>query len=148
LHSSLRELTKRSVKILRCSGYYITEPWGGAAGGDFTNAVIEIERAGSARDAFRHLQEVEKLLGRRRRQQQYEPRACDLDLLLWGSETIRTPDLVVPHLLIAQRRFVLTPLCDLIPDGLHPELNKTFRELLESCSDPLRVQRDGPANLS
>ena len=142
----MRELTTAGIIIRRCSDLYITEPWGGAEGGDYTNVVMEIERFGAASDMLRMLQDIERLMGRTR-QRTYDPRRCDLDLLLWDEAIINTTDLMVPHPRIAERRFVLTPLCDLIPDSVHPKLNRTFRELLDSCSDPLRVRCSGPANL-
>jgi 2-amino-4-hydroxy-6-hydroxymethyldihydropteridine diphosphokinase len=142
-----KELTARGLRVRRPSPLYETEPWGGAPGGDFTNAVLEIERSGEAREFFRALQSVEFALGRSRHERN-APRTCDLDLLLWGSDAMDSPELVVPHPHLAQRRFVLVPLCDLIPDGLHPRFKRTFRELLDACPDPLRVKRVGAANLS
>ena len=141
------ELTGRGLRFLRCSALYETQPWGGAPGGDFTNAVLEIERDGEAREFLSVLQNVEIALGRTRRERN-APRICDLDLLLWGSDTMDSPELVVPHPRLGERRFVLLPLCDLIPDGVHPRLNKTFCELLRVCPDSLRVRRIGAPNFS
>lgn len=132
---------------MRSSGLYETEPWGGAPGGDYTNAVLEVQRVGEAREFLHVLLSVEGALGRTRRERN-EPRTCDLDLLLWGSDVMNEPELVVPHPRLTQRRFVLVPLCDLIPNGIHPRLNRTFRELLNLCSDPLHVRRIGTPNLS
>lgn len=106
-----------------------------------------MQRGGEAREFLRVLQSVESALGRTRRERN-EPRTCDLDLLLWGSDVVDEPELVVPHPRLGERRFVLVPLCDLIPDGVHPRLNKTFRELLDMCPDPLRVRRYGAPNLN
>jgi 2-amino-4-hydroxy-6-hydroxymethyldihydropteridine diphosphokinase len=128
------------------SRLYESEPWGGAAGGNFTNAVLEIACTGEAHVFLRLLQSVEVARGRARREVN-EPRTCDLDLLLWGADSIDTPELVVPHSRLAQRRFVLVPLCEVIPDGIHPRWNRTFRELLEICPDVLRVRRVGATNL-
>jgi 2-amino-4-hydroxy-6-hydroxymethyldihydropteridine diphosphokinase len=143
----LRELTGRGLRVLRCSGLYEAEPWGGAPGGNFTNAVLEMQRDGEVREFLRVLQSAEVALGRTRREPN-APRTCDLDLLLWGSDTMDLPELVVPHPRLGERRFVLLPLCDLIPDGLHPRFNRTFRELLRVCPDSLRVRCIGAPNLS
>ncbi|MCX6601753.1 MAG: 2-amino-4-hydroxy-6-hydroxymethyldihydropteridine diphosphokinase [bacterium] len=145
--AALSELTGRGLRVLRCSALYETQPWGGAPGGDYTNAVLEVERAGEVREFLRVLQSVEVALGRTRREPN-APRTCDLDLLLWGSDTMDSPELVVPHPRLGERRFVLLPLCDLIPDGVHPRFNRTFRELLRVCPDSLRVRRIGAPNFS
>jgi 2-amino-4-hydroxy-6-hydroxymethyldihydropteridine diphosphokinase len=145
--AALNELTARGLRVLRLSPLYETEPWGGAQGGDFVNAALEMERAGEAGEFLHVLQSVEMAVGRGRHERN-APRTCDLDLLLWGSDAMDSPELVVPHPHLAQRRFVLVPLCDLIPDGLHPRFKRTFRELLDACPDSLRVKRIGATNLS
>lgn len=130
------------LTVFRCSDLYATEPWGGADGGIFTNAVIEINRQGDAEAFLKYLFGVEARTGRQRGER-YAPRPCDLDVLLWGAETIETETLVVPHPHLTKRRFVLVPLCDLIPEFIHPQFNLTFRELLDVCDDPLSVRRCG-----
>jgi len=62
--------------------------------------------------------EIEALLGRdREREPRWGPRPLDLDVLLWGARTIRTPELEIPHPRLVERRFALAPLVDLLgPD--------------------------------
>jgi len=126
------------VDVLRTSSLYFSEPWGGAEGDVFTNAVLEIRRSGTARSFFETLQAAEAARGRTRKKP-LEPRTCDLDLLLWGDEIICDPDLRVPHPRMTERKFVLVPLCELIPHSIHPERRNTLAELLRTCTDPLRV---------
>ena len=124
----------------RRSSVYESEPWGGAEGENFYNAVLEFERQGSAHEFLQTLLAVEDQLGRSR-DRAYAPRTCDLDLLLWGDDVIDAPQIVVPHPRMTQRKFVLVPLCDLIPDVLHPVIGRTMAELLAECPDPLSVWR-------
>ena len=128
----------RKIAVTRTSELYFSEPWGGAEGGVFTNAVLEVAATSTPRELHAHLQRIEAESGRNRRCGN-EARVCDLDLLLWNGETIDKPELVVPHPRIADRRFVLVPLCDLIPDAHHPTLGRSYRELLNHCPDPLKV---------
>lgn len=144
---TLGELATRGVEVLRTSALYFSEPWGGVGGGVFTNAVLEVRRCGTARAFFETLQAVEISRGRTR-EKPLAARTCDLDLLLWGDEIIRDPDLRVPHPRMTERKFVLVPLCELIPNSIHPERRSTFAELLQACSDPLRVWARDPLSAS
>jgi 2-amino-4-hydroxy-6-hydroxymethyldihydropteridine diphosphokinase len=70
----------------------------------------------------------------------YGPRLIDIDILFYNNEVIETPELIVPHPQIQHRRFVLAPLAELVPEFVHPYLQKTIRELLIECEDPLTVK--------
>jgi 2-amino-4-hydroxy-6-hydroxymethyldihydropteridine diphosphokinase len=66
----------------------------------------------------------------RQRDVHWGPRTLDLDLLLYGEETIDTPELQVPHPRMAQRRFVLEPAATIAAETRHPTLKKTIAQLL------------------
>ena len=136
----MSELKARGRPVLRHSSLYRSEPWGGAEGGDFTNAVIEMECVGTPHGLLADLLAVERTLGRVRTGV-YSPRTCDLDLLLWGDERVESTDLIVPHPRLAERRFVLIPLAELAAGIVHPLLNHRISELLSECPDPLKVWR-------
>jgi len=72
------------------------------------------------------------------------PRVMDIDLLAYGAEVIRTPELVVPHPGIPTRGFVLHPLAEIAPGWRHPELGATAVELLRRAGPLERVERLGP----
>jgi 2-amino-4-hydroxy-6-hydroxymethyldihydropteridine diphosphokinase len=78
---------------------------------------------------LRLLQAVEVRFGRdRAREVHHGPRALDLDLLLYGDQTVVTPDLVVPHPRLEERLFVLRPMCALDPERRLPRSGRTVRE--------------------
>jgi 2-amino-4-hydroxy-6-hydroxymethyldihydropteridine diphosphokinase len=58
------------------------------------------------------------------------PRTLDLDLILYGAEVIEMPGLTVPHPRFRDRRFVLEPLAELVPEWIDPVTGLTIRELL------------------
>jgi 2-amino-4-hydroxy-6-hydroxymethyldihydropteridine diphosphokinase len=61
------------------------------------------------------LLEIERLLGRQRQAEvRWGPRPIDLDVLVWGARIVHTPELEVPHPRLAERRFALLPLIDLV----------------------------------
>lgn len=96
---------------------------------DFLNAAAEVRTALSARALLDQLLDIERQMGRIR-SEKWGPRTIDLDLLLYGDEIISSPELKVPHPLMAERRFVLEPLAQLAPAARHPVLGATIAELL------------------
>ena len=127
LEAALAHLNPRRV-----SRIVETEPWGRADQPRFLNAVAEIETDLDPPTLLDRLLSVERELGRVRAGR-WGPRRIDLDLLLYGDREIRLEGLSVPHVLLAERRFVLEGLADLCPDRKVPGSGRTVRELLECC---------------
>ena len=125
-------LIRRAAELIgavRLSTLIETDPWGYENQPRFLNAVAEIDTTLSARQLLDHLLDVERRLGRERIGPRWGPRTIDLDLLLYGDEVIDEPGLVVPHPRIAERRFVLEPLAELVPTRILPGKG-TVREAL------------------
>jgi len=118
-----------AIDARRLSPVVETEPWGYADQPRFLNAVAELQTRLAARELLEELLEVERTLGRERTGPRYGPRTVDLDLLLYGDETIEEPGLVVPHPRLAERRFVLEPLAELVPTRRIPG-NGTVQQAL------------------
>ena len=96
-----------------------TDPVGVTDQPRFLNGVAALETDLSARELLDRLLEIERELGRERRER-WGPRTIDLDLLLYGEETVDEPGLTVPHPRLHERRFALEPLAELEPDALIP----------------------------
>jgi 2-amino-4-hydroxy-6-hydroxymethyldihydropteridine diphosphokinase len=93
----------------------------------YLNAVGEAQCALEPSTMLAHLQRIEADFGRNRAQEiRRGPRTLDLDILLCGDLVIGTPDLVVPHPLIAERLFVLVPLLELEPDCADPRSGEPY----------------------
>ena len=69
------------------------------------------------------------------------PRLIDIDILLLEDMQVETPELIIPHPLLAARRFALQPLTEIAPYLLHPVLGKTIENLLNECTDTGNVQK-------
>ena len=113
----------------RLSSVIETEPWGIENQPKFLNAVAEVETPLTARQLLDHLLDVERRLGRERIGTQWGPRTIDLDLLLYGDDTLDEPGLIVPHPRLTEREFVLGPLAELVP-ALKIPGDGTVREAL------------------
>ena len=85
-----------------------------SSGPDYLNAVAELATQLLAHDLLAHLQTIELAHGRERPYRN-APRTLDLDLLLYGSDLIATPELTVPHPRLHERAFVLQPLAEIAP---------------------------------
>jgi 2-amino-4-hydroxy-6-hydroxymethyldihydropteridine diphosphokinase len=117
------------VGARRLSSIAETEPWGLEDQPRFLNAAAELETQLSARDLLDLLLDVARRLGRVRAGERWGPRTIDLDLLLFGRETIDEPGLTVPHPFLLERAFVLGPLAELAPGAEIPG-NGTVRDAL------------------
>jgi 2-amino-4-hydroxy-6-hydroxymethyldihydropteridine diphosphokinase len=110
----------RGVREVVASRVYETDPVGPGKQRPYLNAVARVATELSPRDLLDRLLAIERSEGRERGPVRNAPRTLDLDLLLYGEREIDEPGLVVPHPRMAQRAFVLEPLCDLAPDLVIP----------------------------
>jgi 2-amino-4-hydroxy-6-hydroxymethyldihydropteridine diphosphokinase len=159
LKSAVRRLhANEAIRFLDASRLYDSEPWESEPGQTaseqrwFLNCVVAIETSLSPRALLTELQAIEAGLGRVRppgtpEAQRFAARTLDIDILFYGHEILSaSDDLHVPHLLLAERGFVLQPLADLAPDLEHPVLYRSVRELLAELVDEHDVrQGDYPA---
>ena len=107
---------KREIQIVALSRFRETDPVGLVDQPRFLNGAVAIDTALAAPDLLDRLLAIERELGRERGVgPRWGPRTIDLDLLLYGDETIERPGLTVPHLRLHERRFALEPLADLDP---------------------------------
>jgi 2-amino-4-hydroxy-6-hydroxymethyldihydropteridine diphosphokinase len=105
------------VEVLELSTFRETEPVGVADQPEFVNGALAVETTLSARELLDGLLGVERDLGRTREDgERWGPRTIDLDLLVYGAETVAEPGLTVPHPRLHERRFALEPLAELEPE--------------------------------
>jgi 2-amino-4-hydroxy-6-hydroxymethyldihydropteridine diphosphokinase len=133
IEAALGEMARaEGIRVRRRSPLYETDPVGGPPQGKYLNGVAELEVEIPAEDLLAALLEIERRLGRERRVR-WGPRVIDLDLLLYGEEVRRGPDLVLPHPRLREREFVLRPLADLRRDLPVPPDGVTVGDLLEAA---------------
>ena len=114
---------------------YISSPWGDESCGEaYLNFVLRAMTPLAAEPLLHALKRAERVAGRREAQRN-APRELDLDMLFYGTQTIKTSRLEVPHPRIPGRRFVLEPMADVNPEFVHPVLKQPVRTLLDLCPD-------------
>ena len=117
------------IEVLAISSFRETEPVGVVDQPRFVNAAAALETSLSPRELLERLLDVERSLGRHRAvEERWGPRTLDLDLLLYGGESIDEPGLEVPHPRLTERAFVLEPLLELDPDLRLPD-GRPLRDL-------------------
>jgi 2-amino-4-hydroxy-6-hydroxymethyldihydropteridine diphosphokinase len=141
IEKAIVELEKRIGAIHQKSSMYATEPWGMNTNEIFINQVVALESEFLPLNILKHCLEIEKQFGRTRHSNTYENRTLDVDILFIDQMILNSKDLQIPHPRILERRFVLEPLLEICPDFVHPQLNKTIRQLYNDCADGLRVEK-------
>ena len=126
-------INKRCGMLVERSSAYTTEPWGFEAEEWFLNELLVVETELEPDNLMDELLKIEKELGRVRHpeKQGYCSRTVDLDILYYGDKIINTEKVTVPHPRLHLRKFALMPLCEVIPDFLHPIFNLSQTQLLE-----------------
>jgi 2-amino-4-hydroxy-6-hydroxymethyldihydropteridine diphosphokinase len=134
-------LSKRVGEIVLQSSIYESEPWGFEHQSYFLNQVLVLHTEFYPLQVLSIILEIEKELGRHRQGAGYQARIIDIDILYYNKQVIHELGLKVPHPLLQDRRFTLEPLAEVLPDYVHPVLNKSNRQLLKECSDNSIVKK-------
>lgn len=131
LNDAIISLSQEVGFVIRSSTFYASKPWGFESDNDFLNAVVLVDTHLTPFDVLSRTQEIERNLGRIAKTiNGYSDRLMDIDILLYDNLVIDQPALKIPHPLIADRDFVIIPLCEIAPDLVHPVFGLKMAELL------------------
>lgn len=122
------------------SSLYQSEPFGLTDQGWFINTVVQLTTTLSPKKLLHACLSIEQAMGRTRIEK-WGPRIIDLDILFYDDLILKNRGLEIPHPGIAERSFVLKPMCEIAPDFLHPKLKKTIETLLAEIPKPQQVKR-------
>ena len=147
LQTAQQLINSRIGAVLHCSHRYESEPWGFADAPEFFNQALEVSTDLSPLEVLDAVQRIESELGRNRAAETlekartgapYVSRPIDIDILFYDDEIIDTERLTVPHPRLAEREFVLVPLCEIVRSRKHPVTGLSVGEML----DALRAQQN------
>lgn len=112
LESAIENL-KNLGETLKISSFYETEPWGGVAKNTFLNAAVKLKTELSPLDLLHACQKIETKHGRTRNEK-WEDRTLDIDIISYDDLVINTPELKIPHPLAKERDFVMIPMREIL----------------------------------
>lgn len=119
------------IQVTKCSEWIITEPYGGVEQDVFLNGMVEIRTLLTPGELLDYLHELEQAAGRERILR-WGPRTLDLDIIFYDKLVIEDDVLIIPHVDMENRDFVLKPMVELNPNFRHPILQKTMKQLLDA----------------
>ena len=131
--------------LLKTSSVYETAPWGNSQQELFYNQVIEIETPITPEALMEGILNIEHRMGRIR-MKKWEPRIIDIDILFYDDRIIEQVNLHIPHQHLHERKFILEPLKEILPELIHPVLKLTTDQLLSRLQDDLKVEKLKPVS--
>jgi len=140
LQNAIAALADAGVKVSRISSIYETEPVDLREQPWFLNCVVEAQTNLPPLELLQALRAIEARMGSKKLVAK-GPRLIDMDILLYGNETIDTPELQVPHPRMHVRRFVLAPLAEIAPQSHHAVSGLTAAEMLARTADKSQVRK-------
>ncbi len=135
LDMAVSRLNQRDdTQVVKVSDYIVTAPYGGVAQDDFLNGALELRTLLEPEELLEMLHSIEADADRKR-EIRWGPRTLDLDILLYDDLVYGSEDLIIPHIEMHKRDFVLRPLAQIAPWVRHPVFGKTVTEMAEEVSE-------------
>jgi len=122
-------LLSQKIHLTLVSPVYDTAPLGNTEQSRFLNLVCEATTTLAPTELLALAKEIEIAIGREPGPPN-SPRPIDIDILFYGDQIINTPELLIPHLRLTERAFVLVPLADIAPNFVHPVADMRVRQML------------------
>lgn len=122
------------IEVEKVSEWLVTKPYGGVEQEDFVNGAVALRTLLSPQELLEELHKIEAAADRKRLVH-WGPRTLDLDIVFYDKLVLETDDLIIPHVDMENRYFVLKPLSELIPNYRHPLLGKTVTRLLQALEN-------------
>ncbi len=132
---------RKDIRLKAVSSWRQTAPYGGVEQEDFLNGVMEIQTLQTPQELLDYLHEVEQRADRKR-ELHWGPRTLDLDILLYDDLVMETEELILPHVDMQNRDFVLGPMAEIAPWVRHPVLGLTMGQLYAQLTSDKRMGKN------
>ena len=132
LQKAIKLISER-MHVGKVSSVYETEPVGDASQPRYLNQVCQFFTTLPPAALLALLKGFESQLGRNT--PSGAPRIIDIDILFYGDQVVKTPELAIPHPRLTERAFVLIPLSEVAPAFVHPVNHETVKQLLNELKD-------------
>lgn len=132
LEQAVALIAEHIGKVVACSSFMETKPWGFESENLFLNGVVCVDTPLTPHALLLRTQRIERRMGRLHKtgRHGYSDRPIDIDILLYGEREIHTRRLTVPHPLMLRREFVVKPLLEIAPDITLPPTGKRIADLV------------------
>lgn len=130
INKAIDLISERIGEVRTRSKFYESEAWGFECNDKFLNMAIIVNTVLSPFQLLSSIKEIEKELGRvKLKYGEYESRVIDIDIIFYDDVVLVSDELTIPHRLMHERQFVLEPMKEVLPDYIHPILNRKVSEL-------------------
>ena len=133
LEAALARFRSEGIDVIARSGWWSSLAWPDPSDPPFLNGVVIVRTDHDPHALMATLGRIEDAFGRRRSVRN-APRTLDLDLIAYGRLSGDLEGLILPHPRAAERRFVMAPLAEIMPDWVHPTNGRTVFDLAASAS--------------
>lgn len=149
VQAAINEIKKIAQShVINVSSLYLSKPMGPQDQDDYINAVLALETKLTPLELLDALQSIENKAGRVRKENRWDARILDLDIILFGNQIINTERLVVPHYGMKEREFVLLPLAEITTDLTLPSPIAADRQSIKSLGQNVANNSMVKLNLS
>ncbi len=132
---------RKDIQLQKVSSFRQTAPYGGVEQEDFLNGAMEITTLLTPRELLDYLHEVEQR-AERKREIHWGPRTLDLDILLYDDLIMESENLIIPHMDMQNRDFVMGPMTEIASWVRHPVLGLTMGQLYEGLRSDAEKSRN------
>ncbi|MFD2203968.1 2-amino-4-hydroxy-6-hydroxymethyldihydropteridine diphosphokinase [Shivajiella indica] len=140
IHETVLMLNQIFGFPLLSSSIFESSPWGGNSSGKYLNQVLVYNTDVNPKKVLELIQHIENSLGRKR-DVKWGDRTMDIDIIYYGKKVMSSKTLTIPHPYISERKFVLEPLQEILPDFIHPVIKKSHIQLNGECLDKSEVKK-------
>lgn len=134
LNQASYQIAKMIGNVLKYSSLFESEPWGNKDQPAFINQALMVSTILSPEKLLQAIHNIEKGMGRTRNQK-WEARIIDIDIIFYDDKVIDSVDLNIPHPEFTNRTFAILPVMEIAPEYIHPQNHLTVHEIMQASND-------------